>query len=232
MMTGHSFVRGFKYAILQGHISPQVQGGSTKSSYKDITDQNTAAIFSSKIKVGEIYKGIYTHAKNVVFIEDLTRDRIAILSRQANSLLINIGTNDLACLQPGFTDIEVIRLAESLRDFIQFQVPQSVTSICMGVVPRLAHIRLTPADFKRAAALFNSTLESMAEQSKAGVEPTNMRFYSMRGWDNQQLDNQHVELDPEQWCNDHGIHPRHHVYLGKFAKSVKRALMTNRPQQY
>ncbi len=142
-----------------------------------------------------------------------------------------MGSNDLAALLPNYTAQQVKDLAVSLRDFVQFKVPSYMKVVCLGVVPRLRGIHTSPAGFRAATRIFNAELQSFEAAALAGVEPTNFRYSAMRGWDMTQVNNQHVELPVEEWCDDRGIHPRHHVYKDKFQKSVKRALTMskNRP---
>ncbi len=240
LMTGHSFVRGYKYAVLKGWVSPDIQGTPSGMTFQDVTqqlenDHGTASLLSRKVGVAKTYGQFYTHARNMTFIADLARDyTLHIEPYQAHTMLIHMGTNDLATLRPipgvlGFSVSEVIAMAVQLRDFVQFTVPNSVKVICMGVVPRLAGLLISPQQFLAAARIFNDQLQKFHNRAIAGTEPTHFRYYEMSGWDQTQIDNHQVDLDPMEWCNDRGIHPRHHVYLDKYTKSVKNALMRNRP---
>ena len=225
VMAGHSFVRGFKNAMV----------GGRPASHEDVSDPVTAARFAEKLEITTRYHGLYTQAKNMVFIADLRRDLQQIFQKNPDSILVNVGSNDLATLRPDYSVQQVKELAAELRDFVHFQVPSHIIVVCMGVVPRLQGIHTSPAQFREAARLFNEELQSFETDALAGVEPTNFRYNRMRGWDQQEVNNQgaiqQLDLEVEAWCNDRGIHPRHHVYMDKFAKSVKRALTMskNRP---
>ena len=239
-LVGHSFIRQFKHTMLASKgITDQQQGLSHGDHYRDITDRDTAAIMLQALSPSPWglrlrYHRVYTHARKIVFIEDLVRDIEHILPRidTPDSLLVNIGSNDLSRLTNNFLDAQVIALAGTLRDFVQFHVPNHIIVVCMGVVPRPAGgPHLSAARFRDAMRIFNGEMRRFEIQAENGEQPTNLRFNKMRGWDYTQVGNQHVELDPATWCGVGGIHPTDQMFRTKFCESVVRALTMskNRP---
>lgn len=230
-LVGHSFIRGFKLAMLQGHIDDHIQGGTHGAAFRDVVYGATAAEFARQIKIDLRYKKVYTHARLVTFIPDLTRDLTHILARNPDSIILNIGSNDLAALYNNFTEEQVIAMTDAIRDFVQFKIPNHIIVVCMGVVPRLSGINTTPDRFVDAADLFNRQLQILENKALAGEEPVNIRYNKMVGWNWIQVGNQHVRLDPRTWCNAQGIHPTDDMYKDKFCKSIRRALTMskNRP---
>jgi len=220
-------------------ITDQVQGHSSGDGYRDIKDRETAATMLQALSptpwgLRLRYHRVYTHARRIVFIEDLVRDISLILPEvdTPDNLLVNIGSNDLAQLCNNFLDAEVIALAGRLRDFVQFHVPNHIIVVCMGVVPRpKGGPQLSAARFRDAMRIFNGEMRRFEIMAENGEEPTNLRFNKMRGWDYLQVGNQHVDLDPTTWCGAGGIHPTDQMYRTKFCESVVRALTMrkNRP---
>jgi len=235
ILVGHSFIRGFKHAMLDGLIADNLQGASYGEHFRDITNtllyRNAAAILAREIKVNDRYKRVFTHARLISDIDDLFRAKTAILANNPDSIILNIGSNDLAALLPGFTDAQVVAIADRVRDFIQFEIPNHIIVVCMGVVPRLEGMHTSPVDFRRACVIFNARLLEHETRALQQHEPANFRYNRMVGWFMKQVGRQHLEVPVTDWCNNSRIHPTTYHYTTKFRASIQRAMIMskNRP---
>jgi len=230
--SGHSFVRGFKQAILRTVIPEASLGPSTGSRFRDVIDLETAILVSNEVGVNEKYQAIFTHSRDIIFIQHLLEapNVDAIIALGPDSIVFNMGTNDMACFVNGWTEEMVTNLAARLRQVATNFFP--IKCIFMGQVPRLQGIQTTAPDFREMVRTFNKELEKYKQEALTGTAPTNFRYHEMRGWDKVDQDGASADLPVTSWCNSQGIHPREHVYRDKYRKSLKRALIMNknRPQ--
>ena len=228
--VGHSFVRKLKVVMLQDvpNITTGTNGGP---GFVDVRHSSIAAILAQKLHINGKYHAIYTHCRAIYFISDLISqvDRIKQLS--PDSLLVNCGSNELANIKElaDREDIEeqVRQHALKLRSFAS-NFPPSVPVTCMGVVPRLSGLKMTPEKFLEHMRSFNNFLLGFEKAALRGEEPTNFRFYHMKGWEVRDNNGISEDLPVSTWCDDGGIHPRPQLVRDKLARSVKDALLTKK----
>ena len=256
LFVGHSFVRGWKYAVLHRH--PHVsQGGRPNpsedyASYQDVTPalQDQARILVEHLRVSHTYRRLYTLSKIpltvrqimrdpqpcVVFISDLRYliNFIKGMTPPPDSVFLAVGSNDLAGLSLHFTLADIRRLADELLDFVA-QIPPRIIVVALDVVPREGGLaEITPAQFRTAMRDFNRMLHNFeldALDGRPGV-PRNFRHGKLRGWDRMELPSgEQTDLRVRSWSNHRLIHPTEDNYVGKFSESLRRVMITpkNRP---
>ena len=244
VVSGHSFIRQWKWVTLNTVTPPVVQGDRCDRNvpnqpiqvYMDATHEQSEMLANS-LEVVTVYKRVFTVAKGISFIADLLdtlrpANFISIwISKNPDAVVVAIGSNDLARLYRNFTRCQVRSLAHELKAFAAAFNP-SIPVTFMGVVPRdnrsLDSARIDEVSFRSAARVFNEELQRLEEQA-LGIRdnptldptPTNFRYGKMRGWDYCQVMGQQVELPVSSWANSGGVHPRDSVYLDKWNKSLK-----------
>ena len=256
LFLGHSFVRGWKYAVLQRH--PHInQGGRSNptdnfASYRDVTQdlQSQSRILVEELRVSRTYRRMYTMSKIpsnirnlmrhpqhcVVFISDLMYlvSSIKSMTPPPDSIIVAAGSNDLAGLPHNFNLTHIRDIAQKLLEFVA-QIPPRIIVVSLDVIPRAGGLpQISPGQFRYAMREFNNMLQTFEQDAldgKPGV-PRNFRHGKLRGWDKTQLPSgEQPDLEVMSWSNPKLIHPTDENYVTKFSDSLRRVLITpkNRP---
>ena len=236
-MVGHSFPRHYKTHLMK-NVPNYDAGPKGGLYYKDIKHQQPAATLASKISVDTHYHAIYTHCKDIVMTQDLIDQVDSILALYPDIILANIVSNNLANCPTMPTDNEIRHMANECRVFAMLVSPQ-IPVIFMGQIPRQLSVQyhgqhqMTDQQFWEAAQKFNSYLKEFEKNALQGHHPVNFRYHSMDNWF--YSDNFHVHAIPvSDWCDPGGVHPTQMVFLDKYDKHVRKALLTskNRPKAH
>jgi len=175
VLIGHSFVKRHKNEVMRG--VPGHHAGS------DIIDNQHSlpSILADRMKISNHYHSVYTHCKDIYFVEQLLGSVDDIKALNPDVVLANIGTNRMANLEDP-TEAEIEHLASWLR-FLASRFPAHIPVIFMGMVPRLEGIIMSAEQFRASARIFNSKLEKYEQDSMQGIGPVNFRYHPMTNWD-------------------------------------------------
>lgn len=230
--TGHSFVRHSKYHLLadSGVGQPQL-GQKSGNGFANTTDREAESL-AEHLRLSEKYSKVHFMARHINFISQILdpTQLKAILDKNPDVILVNGGTNEMSNFISPPTEFQILQLAGQLRSLAQ-KVPSDIKVVCMGMVPRDGRSYLSEEQFRAGMKVFNDTLQAFHDAALSGTPPTNFRYFKMAGWEYQDNNGVKEERPISDWADAGRIHPRPHMFVTKYAKSVRDALLApkNKP---
>ena len=203
LLVGHSFIRRLKNQVL-----PAARG-------RDITTQGAGKYFAQKLHLNDRFYSVYTLCERINLVEHLDNLYSQVCQLQPNTVLLDIGSNDLS----SFTEVSpasCLKLAAAIFEFAEklAALPHIYVVIIHSIIPRYSRISATPDIFIKNCQFFNKYIKHFCADSVA------IKFSRLQGFF-QQLDN--TTATPS-WTND-GIHCNSTIGCRKYLSRLRHSLL-------